>query len=58
MFPLNDPTIFSLVLAGVALLSAVAFRFGWKVRAPLLLMALALPAVFYGLFRQLVITLG
>jgi hypothetical protein len=46
MFPLNDPTIFSLVLAGVALLSAVAFRFGWKVRAPLLLMALALPAGF------------
>lgn len=46
MLPLNDPTIFSLVLAGVALLSAVAFRFGWKVRAPLLLMALALPAVF------------
>lgn len=44
MFPLNDPTIFSLVLAGVPLLSAWAFRFGWKVRIPLLIAALALPA--------------
>lgn len=46
MFPLNSSTVFYLILTGVALLSTVAFQFRWKARAPLLLVALALPAGF------------
>ncbi|WP_419738941.1 hypothetical protein [Ruegeria sp.] len=43
MFPLNSPTVFSIALAGVALISAIAFRFDWRVRAPLMLASIALP---------------
>ncbi len=50
MFPLNSPTVFSLVLAGVALFWALAFRFGWRVRALLILATLALPTGFLWLY--------
>lgn len=46
MFPFNPETIFQLVLIGVALSSALAFRFGWRWRIPLLLVAIALPTGF------------
>ena len=44
MFPLNPSTILHLVLIGVVLSSALALRFGWRWRFPLLLLAIALPA--------------
>lgn len=50
MFPLNSPTVLYIALAGVALLSALAFQFGWRVRAPLILATLALPAGFLWLY--------
>lgn len=43
MFPLNPPTVLQLVLIGVVLSSALAFRFGWRWRIPLLVLAIALP---------------
>jgi len=47
MFPIHVPNVFFLVLTGVALLSALAFSFGWKVRIPLLILALALLSWFW-----------
>ncbi|MEM8717278.1 MAG: hypothetical protein AAGE92_16145 [Cyanobacteria bacterium P01_G01_bin.4] len=42
MFPIHSPSVFFLVLSGVALLSALAFSFGWKARIPFLILVYAL----------------
>ncbi|MDI3336473.1 hypothetical protein QKW60_08655 [Defluviimonas aestuarii] len=46
MFPLNPPTVFQLVLVGVALSTALALRFGWRWRILFLGAAIALPTGF------------
>ncbi len=50
MLPLNSPTVLFFALAGVALISALAFRFDWRVRAALILASLALPIGFLRLY--------
>ena len=46
MFPIGSQAVFYLMLIGVALSSALALRFGWRWRIPLLLIAIALPTGF------------
>lgn len=46
MFPINPSTSFFLLLIGVFLTSALALRFGWRWRLPLLAVAIGVPAAF------------
>ena len=46
MLPLNSPTVLFIALASVALISALAFRFDWRVRAALILTSVAPPIAF------------
>lgn len=50
MLPLNSPTVLFIAIASVALISALAFRFDWRVRAALILASLAPPLVFLWLY--------